>query len=480
MEKFYLDDYLKSRNKEDGQQGLDFQKLCRRVNAEFLREWEDGTENLDSALRIQKKAIIGYENEVSYFKSRIRQLIKKYGAEHSSYPGWYKSLEDGIYQENWGLAGVSEWFWEKYRESSSAKIIGDRIYFLEEGRMRLKPQIISKDRREQMIRAFLLLTPEERLDKETHEVYMLDGTRVTIFGGGMTKSGQDVIIFRRYIIPNYSFEEQAARGTIPANSIPLFKAMVQLGYNVAFTGAVRSAKTTFLSTWQSYEDPNLEGVMVETDPEIPIHALMPEAPIVQLIADNEKLKHLSKNLLRSDADYFILAEARDGIALDTAVKIASKGTRRMKITFHSREPLDFPYDVAFEIIKSLGGDLDSTARKVAASFDYIFHFIQLKNKSHKRLKSIYELGLNRKTGEIRMTEICRYDHKDDRWQWEYSVGEDKLSAGEEENAGALEIFLTELSSLASQSIGAAGITSCENGRSTEEERYVSKREGRDG
>lgn len=444
MEKFYLDDYLKSRTTETDRRGLDFQKLCRRVNTEFLREWEDGKENLDSALRIQKKAIIGYENEVSYFKSRIRQLIKKYGAEHSAYPGWYESLEDGIYQENWGLAGVSEWFAGRFRDSSSAKIIGDRIYFLEDGKMCLKPQTISKDRREQMVRAFLLLTPEERLDKEFHEVYMLDGTRVTIFGGGMTKKDQDVIIFRRYIIPTYSFEEQAARGTIPAASIPLLKAMVKIGYNVAFTGAVRTAKTTFLSTWQSYEDKNLEGVMVETDPEIPIHALMPEAPILQLIADNEKLKHLSKNLLRSDADYFILAEARDGIALDTAVKIAGKGTRRMKITFHTRDPLDFSYDVAFEIVKSLGGNLDSTARKVASSFDFIFHFIQLKNKNQKRLKSIYELGLDRDTREISMKEICRYDHRSDNWYWEYAVSEDKLIIGEEEDAGMLEIFLNEL------------------------------------
>lgn len=447
MEKFYLDDYLRSRTQETSRCGVDFQKLCARVNMEFLKEWEEGKENLDSALRIQKKAIIGYENEVSYFKSRIRQLVKKYGAEHSSYPSWYESLEDGIYQENWGLAGVSEWFSEKFKESSSAKIIGDRIYFLEEGRMCLKAQTIPKDRREQMIRAFLLLTPEERLDKEFHEVYMLDGTRVTIFGGTMTKREQDVIIFRRYIIPNYSFEEQAARGTIPENSIPLFKAMVKLGYNVAFTGAVRTAKTTFLSTWQSYEDRTLEGVMVETDPEIPIDRLMPEAPILQLIADHDKLKHISKNLLRSDADYFILAEARDGIALDTAVKIASKGTRRMKITFHTREPLDFSYDVAFEIVKSLGGNLESTARKVAASFDYIFHFIQLQNKSKKRLKSIYELGVDRNTGAISMKEICRYDHKSDGWRWECAVSEDKRISGEEENADALEIFLKELSEL---------------------------------
>jgi pilus assembly protein CpaF len=444
MEKFYLDEYLKSNVAAEERRSLDFQKLCQRVGHELLREWEESKENLDSALRIQKKAIIGYENEVSYFKSRIRQLVKKYGAEHSSHPTWYESLEDGIYHENWGLSGISEWFSERFSDSSSAKIIGDRIYFLEEGRMCLKPQTITKERRDQMIRAFLLLTPEERLDKEFHEVYMLDGTRVTIFGGSMTKGGQDAIIFRRYIIPNYSFEEQAARGTIPEGSIPMFKAMVRLGYNIAFTGAVRTAKTTFLSTWQSYEDRSLEGVLVETDPEIPIHLLMPEAPILQLIADHEKLKHLSKNLLRSDADYFILAEARDGIALDTAVKIANKGTRRMKITFHTRDPLEFSYDVAFEIVKSLGGELEGTARKVAASFDYVFHFIQLKNKSQKRLKGIYEVGIDRYSHEITMKEICQYDHQKDNWKWKFAVSEDKLLIGEEEDAEYLQIFLNEL------------------------------------
>ena len=71
-------------------------------------------------------------------------------------------------------------------------------------------QRISKERRNQLIRALLMLTPNERLDKDFHEVYMLDGTRITIFKENMVKENQDVIIFRRYIIPQYSFEEQAA------------------------------------------------------------------------------------------------------------------------------------------------------------------------------------------------------------------------------------------------------------------------------
>jgi pilus assembly protein CpaF len=164
--------------------------------------------------------------------------------------------------------------------------------------------------------------------------------------------------------------------------------------------------------------------------------MMKDAPIIQIIADNEKLKYIAKNLLRSDADYFIMAEARDGIALDTVVKIASKGTRRMKSTFHARDPLDFCYDVAGEIIKSFGGNRDDTAVKAAKSFDYIFHFIQLKNKSQKRLKGIYEMYVDPQTKEIVMTQICSYSFECDSWNWIYAISEDKRLSGKEENAEA--------------------------------------------
>lgn len=452
MEKFYLDQYLpkvesNTRDMSIARDG-EFYKLCKIINGKFISEWQQETENTSETLRIQKKAILGYQQEVSYFKNKILDVIKEMGVAHLEFPSWYESLEDGIYQENWGMAGMAEWFYPKHGQSSSAKIIGHKVFFLEDGVMVKKCQTIGSIRREQLVRAILLLTPEERLDREFHEVYMLDGTRITIFGGMMTKEGEDVIIFRRYIIPTYSFEEQVIRRTIPEEAVPLFKDMIKLGYNCAFTGAVRSAKTTFLSTWQSYEDQNLEGVMVETDPEIPLHLLMPEAPIIQILADNDKLKHISKNLLRSDADYFILAEAREGIALDTAIKIANKGTRRMKITFHTRDPELFSYDVAGEIVKSLGGDLHYTARRVASSFDYIFHFVQLKNKNQKRLKSIYQIYYDKVEEKIAMNVICKYDYATDKWSWFYHIAEEKENSGMEENSTVFCNFRQKLLELA--------------------------------
>ncbi len=481
MEGFYLDEYIRNRGRagESGEMGAgggvgksevsgvasdfkneilgvaceenkfaDFRRVCAEVYDEFAKEWKSGNEEPEKLLELQKKAITGCVPEVSFFKKKISLFLREHNLNSTVFPYWYDSLEDAVYHENWGVAAIAEWFSEKYKNSSSAKIIGDRIYFLEGGRMALKPQKITEKRREQLVRAFLMLTPEERLDKDFHEVYMRDGTRVTIFRRAMVKKGQDVIIFRRYVVPSYTFEEQAERGTIPKESIALFEDMVSLGYNVAFTGAVRTAKSTFLSTWQAYENRELEGVMIETDPEIPMEKLMPEAPIVQLIADGDRLSAITKNLLRSDADYFIMAEARDGAALDTVLRAAAKGTRRMKITFHSRDPLNFSYDVAQEIVNAYGGDVQFTAQRTAAAFDYIFHFIQLKDKSQKRLKAIYELRFDRKCGKPAMKPVCLYDMARSSWEWFFDISDEKREMGLEEDAEVFARFEEKLRALA--------------------------------
>ena len=427
----------------------DFFLLCQKVKSCFYSEWEN-RENSRSELEIQKRAIIGYEKEKLFFINRITDLIKELSAEKTVFPSWYNNLEEALYHEIWGLAGISEWFGKEYQNSSSAKIIGDKIFFMEHGHMVLKPQTISMERKDQLIKSFLLLTPEERMDKSYYELYLLDGTRVTIFTEPMAKKGQSAIVFRRYLIPSLTFEEQAFRGTIPFKIIPLLKAMVAVGYNVVFLGAVRTAKTTFLSTWQGYENPALEGVMVETDPEIPLHKILPNAPILQLIADGDSLASISKNLLRSDADYFILAEARDGIALDTAVKIASKGTKRMKLTFHSRRPSAFPLEAATEIVKQTGGDLHLTMQMVASSFDFLFHFVQLEDKSQKRLKGIYQMNCS-KEGKIDIHPICEYRQDRNDWIIFDNITDDALTYGRESNAVAFNIMMSEIKKLSSMS-----------------------------
>ncbi len=460
MANFNLADYLKETPKpaapaektEDGA----FEDLCRRVKDRFDLMLES-RENSKAALEMQKRAIIGYEKEKQHFIRQTEDIISEMGAEATAFPSWYGSLGEAVYHENWGLAGLSEWFGGEYAQSSSAKIIGENIFFMKDGHMRLMPQKIGRERFAQLIKAFLLLNPEERMDREYHETYLLDGTRVTVFNEPMAKKGQACMIFRRYLIPQYSFEEQAKRGTIPNAAIPLFKEMVNLGFNVVFAGAVRTAKTTFLSTWQSYEDPSLEGVMVETDPEIPLHKLLPGAPLIQIIADGPKLSGISKNILRSDADYLIMAEARDGVALDTAVRLACKGTKRMKLTFHTRRAEAFPTEAAAEIARSFPGtDLALTSRMIASSFDYIFHFIQLKDKRQKRLNGIYQMNCSPE-GEVSIEALCRFDPPSGRWFFRNIPGAAQKAWGLESDPAAYARMTEELRRLEKLSEKSGGV-----------------------
>jgi len=426
-----------------------FYTLCKDIFDSYESKWNNDQKELDKVNKHLKLALQGYSEGEKYFKGQIAEYLKTFEKESDEYPKYYNNLVDAIYHENWGYAGMAEFF-EKYSDISSAKIIGNSIYFLINGELTLMPQTISNDRRAQLYKKLLSFIPKERLDRDYHEIQLLDGIRVTIYNESMSKADQDSLVFRRYIIPSYNLEEQESRGTISKGMIPLFKSIVKLGFNTAITGPVRSAKTTFLATLLSYEDPTLEGVMIETSPEIPLHKIMPKAPIIQLIADGENLRNITKPLLRSDADYLIMAEARDGIALDIAVKIANKGTRRCKMTFHNRNPLDFCEDVASEIIKTEGGNMHYVAAKVAKSVDYIYHFMQLKDKSKKRLHSIHELSFDRESGKIQMIEICKYDILEDKWGFRYCISKNKERDGREEDNEDFENFARILKELADE------------------------------
>jgi pilus assembly protein CpaF len=449
LKDFYLDQYIQEQevlHKEgveivtlEHSNFIEFKDLCEEIKNYFQEKAKEDSEDM---LEYQKKAILGHEKEVNYYLQLIRDYITSNKKTNIHFPPWYDTLEKAVFHERWGFAGIYEWLGMK---SSSCKIIGDRIYFMQNGRLRLQKQSMSTDRLMQLKKALLLGTPEKRLNEPFHEIYMADGTRIEIFN----QAKQSAFVFRRYIVNTFTFEEQAKLKTIDSEKIELLKHMVACGFNTGFTGPVRTGKTTFLTTWQSYEDPTLEGVMVETDPEIPLHVIMPTAPIIQLIADNDELEEVIKPMMRSDGDYLIMAEARDGRALNVVVEITKKGTRRVKFSFHSGNPANLPFEVAQLITKQVGGDLWANMIQVAEGFHYIFAFQQMPDdRSVKKLKGIFELRFDPETLLISSHQICRYNRDIDDWEYKCDIGERIEEVGYEENPIAFKKFKNELKRLA--------------------------------
>ena len=409
---------------------MTFEEVCGRVKSAMEDRWKAADE-AGRMLRLEreKRAIMGYEEDMEEYRRDICQIIYDEGMENGDYPPWYKNLTEGVFNELYGLAGLAPWVYdetESYRKSSSAKLIGDRLYCLIDGVSQLQPQIIKAGRRDQLKRALLLGSPRERLEKGFHEVYLRNGIRITIYSGERTKEGQDVMVFRKYIMNELTFEELVKRGTIPPEAVKLFRTMAAIGFNVIFAGPVRSGKTTFMQVWQCCEKSNLEGLAVSTDPETPWHRLMPHAPVMQLVADGRELEDLTKSLVRGDNDYVLLEEMRDAAAFRLALDIISTGTHRSKATVHTTDPVNLPFRMASRICESYGGSLQGVLQQIFSRFSHVFDLCSREeNRGEESPKALWEYCYDGHRDLPSVHKISSYDAAADDRKWKHHMGEDK-------------------------------------------------------
>ena len=459
MEKkpFYLRELLNDKIQTSDSEGKSieiynnssFEVICAKV-WEYFNGQKVGVDDLER----QKRAIIGYVEEVKYYKDRINDYLQKNNLLNGEFPGWYRDLSDGVFHQLWGLAGISQWYYgdtEELKNSSSAKIIGNKIFYMVNGKMKLMPQTISNERREQLKRALLSNDFRIRLDSDVPDIEMVTGERIKIFGENVTRKNMDTIIFRKFPVREYSFEKQIEMGTYPKEALEMFKSLVSIGYNMAFTGAVRTSKTTQLCTWLSYENNYDEGLIVETRPEIPIDKVLHNSPVIAIVADTEeKLSRIRTSIMRSDADYVIMAEARDGASYDIGLKSASVGARKCKITAHINTPADFPYEFAKEIVRVFGGNIENEAISVAKAYTLNLHFINHpENKAVKKLEGIYVFEFIADTYEIYIHCLCKYNILKDSWSYNNCITEEMKRIGVEQDYSAFVRFSEELERLSS-------------------------------
>jgi pilus assembly protein CpaF len=418
---------------------------------------EEGEKQKETANERQMQALLGMADAIEYYKVNIREILRERKITETWFPTWYESFEDAVFQELYGFAGVNEWIRgtrEELKDSSSAKIIGDRIFFRINGKPVLQPQSISKDRRDQLRTSLLLSDPRKKKTDEQHEVFIFDDTldriRVKIATDKVAKKTQDTFTFRKFIVKDYTFEAQAELHTIPKNAIDFFKAFAVVGYNVMFVGPPGCGKSTFFTTWQKYEDDSLEGVQIENDSEIPWHIIKPAAPITQLVPNEKNYRTIMKDILREDPDYVMVAEARDALAFYIAVEAANRGTSRVKSTSHLTDMIDICLSIANRIVGEFGGDLLSTIITVAKSFNYIVQLDSLTDKSQKRLNSIWEVRYDPLAVKIEMHNICKYRMEEDDWVWAYDIGEERELFGLKSSPEAFGIFKNELKRLAEE------------------------------
>lgn len=451
----YMDGEKKQSKSDEGYSDeyrlMKFFDLCQKVKNK-VDEIEEKELVKDKSLERQIKALLGEPAEAGYYKNKINQILDDMQPSNTWYPVWYSSAAEAIFAESYGFSGITNWMngEEGLSFSTSCKIIGENIFYDINGVLELQPQTMPAARREQLRSTLLLSDPTKDRSRAYHEIYSTDGKRITIYTEeGMTKEGQDTIVFRRYLEDVSTFEDIARRGTIPLEAIPLFESMILCGFNTLYTGPPKAGKSTLMTASQRCEDPRLEGLCIETDPEIPMHLIMPKAPIMQLVPKDSYMDEVMSTAKRSDAQYVFLGEARTGKILDIFLEAANMGNRHSKGTMHNSETIDISYDIAQKITRDCGGDLKCTMIKAAKSVHYVFNMFSLpSDRKQKRLKGIWEMRFDSESMRITMHQICKYRVLTDDWVWAYTIGEDKKEIGIEENWEAFKQFDKLLKELA--------------------------------
>ncbi len=448
---------IKVTQKDKASNLFKFEALCQEIK-DVITEDDVKDINDSETINRQRKALLGYNVEVNYYKKRIETVLISWGKMNSWCPPWYKDIVDAVFNETIGFSGITNWLVDStYKDSMACEVIGDKVFFEIDGQYVLQPQKIKKDRRDQLIKTLLLVDLKEASSQAWHEIYTaVEHLRVTIYkSNGITKKGQETILFRRYTVKNFSFEEHAERGTIPKEGIPFFKNMVKLGPNVLFCGPVASGKTTMLQTYKVEESVNpIQTLSIETDDECQWHEILPpDYPILQFVPSEKEEDTVIVRAKRSDAQAIIIGEARHGKYMKFAVDAANMGTRRMLSTLHFTDILDISYDMADKIVSDYGGNIVTSMIKVAKSFNYVWELSSLPSDRHaKRLLGLWEMYFDNENMQIHMHQIAKYipakENEEEHWVWDSFISKSLRKTFEYENIGVFNEYCQQLGELA--------------------------------
>ena len=115
---------------------------------------------------------------------------------------------------------------------------------------------------------------------------MDDGTRIKVMIPPRTP--MPVIVFRRFVVRNYSFENQVALKTIPKSDVQLYKDLARTHLNTVIAGQVESGKSTFLKSMYGARKSIYSSILIENHPETYIWRDFPERDCDELYLNGQR------------------------------------------------------------------------------------------------------------------------------------------------------------------------------------------------
>ncbi|MGG4145699.1 ATPase, T2SS/T4P/T4SS family [Paenibacillus algorifonticola] len=406
---------------------MHFKGLCKQVIKHLQEKMKARKEaDIQKWQKLQHDAVIGKKEAVRIFKEEIEEFVRLSQLQGTSYPRYYKSLTEALFQETLGLGPISLWWAHPlFHKSEAAKIIGTKIYFDIPGESDpLQPFEYESEEYviENVINKIKMKDEHAHINqfKPTLELEMDDGTRVTMIIP--PRARKPMVIFRNYTMRNPRIEHYVGLGSMPADIYAFVLALSKARLNAVNTGAPKSGKSTFTIAMSAERiKKGKVTVVIEHDfSELKLSDLHPDHQILEFIVRTEAdYDDVFRQVLRSDYDFAIIPELRS-IEAELCMLACERGKGGTITTYHTEQVENIPGQIARLILQRFPSRLyEEELIRVAGNLDIGFVWRERSDGS-KQLCQISEFRVDPFTNEISTHDFMRYD--DCTEQYTFSAG----------------------------------------------------------
>ncbi|KYD21381.1 ATPase, T2SS/T4P/T4SS family [Caldibacillus debilis] len=411
-----------------------FKEICRKVRDSLNDIIVDGTVGKEIKgngmadalndenvwLERQHRAVIGDKQAMSYFITKINEVLQKENITTNEYPKFYDSLAEAIFHEVWGVSILHKW--DKMPHSEAAVIRGTELWIDEGGKFVKQPEEFeSIEAVERIKRAFTMRVRDAVINEQTPELEIEreDGSRITMIQPPRSKD--NYVMFRRFVVKNMSLEEQAKRGTIPFDDIPFYRALARTMANIIFAGRVRSAKSTFMKTMLRERDPSYVAAVMEKHFELNLSREFRDRLIFEVQAKEGDLHHVMPRLLRMEHDYVVVGEIRS-LETEGYLQSCERGERGAYSTYHLTSVEDVVPQITRHILDEFPNrKFENELERVARNIDFIITMSSDRDRRRKRVIGVTEIIWEDEKRTYRTQDIVRYSPITDRYYYSSNI-----------------------------------------------------------
>lgn len=433
-----------------------FKELCSKVREQLNDIIIDGTLDTTSKhgeleessqktawLERQHQAVIGDAQAMSYFITKINEVLQKENITTTDFPDFYDSLAEAIFHEVWGVSILHKW--DKMPNSEAAVIRGTELWLDIAGQFKKQEEHFENiEAVERIKRAFTMRVKDAIINEQQPELEIEreDGSRITMIQKPRGK--ENYIMFRRFVVKDLSLDEQAKLGTIPQEDVPFYRALSRVMANIIFAGRVRSAKSTFMKSMLRERDPSYVAAVMEKHFELDLSRQFNDRLIFEVQAKEGDLHHAMPRLLRMEHDYIVVGEIRS-LETEGYLQACERGERGAYSTYHLTSVENIVAQITRHILDEFPNrNFENELQRVASNIDIIVTMSTERDRRKKRVIGVTEIIWDDKQRIHSTQDLVRYSPITEKYYYSANISKHLVTLMANENIEDTKVLIRHL------------------------------------